>query len=438
MYGREVPAYTTLVEVAAAVNADVAVTLGSRAERLGSIGRVTAERHGAIRLGTPTELAQAAQVFAAMGMLPVGYYDLRDASPVPVPVVSTAFRPMQSEELARNPFRVFTSLLATSDGRFFDADLQRRLEDYLGSRKIFHAELLALARQAEQDHGLPPDDATRFIELATASFQMSDEPLDGSWYRELARVSSVAADIGGVRSTHINHLTPRVLDIDELYARMEARGIEMIDDIHGPPKWEGPDLLLRQTSFRALAEPRRFRGEDGSLETVDLKVRFGEVESRGIALTAAGRDLHDKLTDQLGSVPRADRASCGAELWNEHFPTSERELARNGLAYFTYDVAARRPRNGEQPPAALDDLIDGGWITPQPIVYEDFLPRSAAGIFQSNLADGGTHDEEQRHPMLDMDWMAGAIEREVADPIALYAEQQRRSLRAARSTLGLD
>ena len=438
MYGREVPAYTTLVEVAAEVNADVAVTLGSRAERLGSIERVTAERHGAIRLGTPTELAQAAQVFAAMGMLPVGFYDLRDARPVPVPVVSTAFRPVESEELARNPFRVFTSLLATSDRRFFDAGLQRRLEDYLGRRQIFPAELLALARRAEQDHGLPPDDATRFVELATASFQMSDEPIDGSWYRELARVSSVAADIGGVRSTHINHLTPRVLDIDELYARMEARGIEMIDAIQGPPKWDGPDLLLRQTSFRALAEPRRFRGDDGTLETVDLRVRFGEVESRGIALTAAGRDLHDKLTDELGSVPPADRATRGAELWNEHFPKSERELARTGLAFFTYHVAADRPRNGESPPAALDELVSGGWIAPQPIVYEDFLPRSAAGIFQSNLADGGAHDDDERHAMLDMDWIAGAIEREVADPIALYAEQQERSLRDARATLGLD
>lgn len=54
MYGREVPAYATLVEVAAEVNADVAQTLGPEAERLGSIARVTAERHGAIRLGTPT------------------------------------------------------------------------------------------------------------------------------------------------------------------------------------------------------------------------------------------------------------------------------------------------------------------------------------------------------------------------------------------------
>ena len=69
----------------------------------------------------------------------------------------------------------------------------------------------------------------------------------------------MAADIGGVPTTHLNHLTPRVLDIDALYARMRARGVEMIDEIQGPPAWEGPDVLLRQTSFRALAEPRVFR-----------------------------------------------------------------------------------------------------------------------------------------------------------------------------------
>ena len=45
---------------------------------------------------------------------------------------------------------------------------------------------------------------------------------------------------------------------------MQARGIEMIDAIQGPPRWDGPDVLLRQTSFRALAEPRTFRRIDGS------------------------------------------------------------------------------------------------------------------------------------------------------------------------------
>ena len=39
MYGREVPAYTTLVEVSHKVNADVLRARGADAERLGSIGR---------------------------------------------------------------------------------------------------------------------------------------------------------------------------------------------------------------------------------------------------------------------------------------------------------------------------------------------------------------------------------------------------------------
>jgi uncharacterized glyoxalase superfamily metalloenzyme YdcJ len=84
-----------------------------------------------------------------------------------------------------------------------------------------------------------------------------------------------------VRSTHVNHLTPRVLDIDALYARMGALGITMIDDIQGPPAWQGPDVLLRQTSFRALAEPRRFRLPDGSVTQGELRVRFGRSRRAG-------------------------------------------------------------------------------------------------------------------------------------------------------------
>ena len=69
----------------------------------------------------------------------------------------------------------------------------------------------------------------------------------------------------------------------------------MIDTIQGPPRWDGPDVLLRQTSFRALAEPRRFRTESGEVVDGSLRVRFGEVEARGVALTEAGRDRYDEL-----------------------------------------------------------------------------------------------------------------------------------------------
>ena len=172
-----------------------------------------------------------------------------------------------------------------------------------------------------------------------------------AWYAELSGVSAVAADIAGVRSTHVNHLTPRVLDIDDLYDRMVARGITMTGAIQGPPCWNGPDVLLRQTSFRALAEPRRFRDADGVVTDGSLRVRFGEVESRGVALTRKGRERYDA----------AMREPDPAAAWARHFPSTDAELAADGLAYY----------HGGDPA--------------KPVVYEDFLPISAAGIFRSNL-----------------------------------------------------
>ncbi|MCX4510531.1 VOC family protein [Streptomyces sp. NBC_01619] len=425
MYGTEVPAYTTLVEVAGQVN-DAAIRAGGeRAQRLGSIARVTAERHGAIRVGTPGELCRAARIFAALGMEPVGFYDLRDASASAVPVVSTAFRPVLPEELDRNPFRVFTSMLTPGDRRFFDADLEKRLGTFLERRELFPSELLELAAHAEREAGLDEERAERFLTLAVAAFELSPEPVDRAWYAELEKVSAVAADIGGVTSTHINHLTPRVLDIDDLYRRMEERGITMIDRIQGPPRWDGPDVLLRQTSFRALAEPRTFREEDGSLATGSLRVRFGEVEARGIALSRAGRALYDRLVD--GPV----------EEWTVHFPRTERQLAVDGLGFFTYEAVRDRPRDGRRPPDDLAGLLDGGWLTARPIVYEDFLPRSAAGIFQSNLTDPGARDSAQRGTHYDQHWMSEAIGRTVHDPFDLYAVQQGDSLARAGRALGL-
>ena len=78
-------------------------------------------------------------------MHPVGYYDLREAAS-PVPVVSTAFRPVDPDELARNPFRVFTSMLAMADARFFAADLRDRVDRFLAQRQLFDPALIASAQ----------------------------------------------------------------------------------------------------------------------------------------------------------------------------------------------------------------------------------------------------------------------------------------------------
>jgi uncharacterized glyoxalase superfamily metalloenzyme YdcJ len=349
LYGREVPAYNTLVEVSHEVNRRVLQRDGEAAERLGSIDRVTAERHGAIRVGTPEELSQVARIFAALGMHPTGFYDLRDAHPQPIPVVSTAFRPVDPGELARNPFRVFTSMLVPQDRRFFDEDLEERLTRFLAARRLFPDELLHLADRAEAEGQLDEADAARFLDLAAASFALSPEPVDRAWYTELERISGVAADIGGVTTTHINHLTPRVLDIDDLYTRMQARGVEMIDEIQGPPRWHGPDVLLRQTSFRALAEPRTFREPGGEIRQGELRVRFGEVEARGLALTPRGRRRYDELVaevdQRLAQAPGRSRQEVAAEVWAAGLPGSEAELARQDWP------SSPSPRGSGFPPA---------------------------------------------------------------------------------------
>jgi uncharacterized glyoxalase superfamily metalloenzyme YdcJ len=322
MYTAEVPAYGTLVQVSEQVNADH-VARHLHGERFGSLQRVTAERHGAIRVGSPAELAAAADLFAAFGMLPVGYYDLRCAAS-PVPVVSTAFRPVDANELSLNPFRMFTSMLATRDARFFDRDLRARVDTFLGRRRLFDPALLDRARVVTAAGGCAGDQAQEFVAAAVAAFALSGEPIDKSWYDELSRVSAVAADIAGVGSTHLNHLTPRVLDIDDLYRRMSGRAITMIDTIQGPPATGGPAVLLRQTSFRALAEPRRFRNEDGRITEGALRVRFGEVEARGVALTPKGRERYDAAMSAVDP----------AAVWADHFPPTDEQMAAQGLGYY--------------------------------------------------------------------------------------------------------
>ena len=385
MYGAEVPAYHTLVEVSSEVNRAHTGEL-----RLGSLERVTAERHGAIRVGSPAELAQVATLFSAFGMYPVGFYDLREAAS-PIPVVSTAFRPVEPDELARNPFRVFTSMLTAADDRFFSAELRGRVQRFVEDRHLFDPALIATAHRIAAAGECRADEAAEFVAAAVSAFALSREPIDRAWYDELSAVSAVAADIAGVTSTHINHLTPRVLDIDELQRAMTARGITMIDHIQGPPPVDGPQVLLRQTSFRALAEPRRFRSPTGEVSDGTLRVRFGEVEQRGVALTPAGRARFDA----------AMAAPDPAAVWHDHFPATDAEMAAAGLAYYVDDDPAR------------------------PVVYEDFLPASAAGIFRSNLDSDASAVQGGDTTDYSQDWMAGQIDHYIHDPYDLYEKVAR-------------
>jgi uncharacterized glyoxalase superfamily metalloenzyme YdcJ len=83
------------------------------------------------------------------------------------------------------------------------------------------------------------------------------------------------------------------------------------------------------------------------------------------------------------------------------------------------------------------DLLDGGWIRAKPIVYEDFLPRSAAGIFQSTLTGKGCRNDTRTAVRYDRDWLASALGRDVHDPFDLYGRQQDASIAHAARSLQL-
>lgn len=79
MYQDEVPLYSALLELVADINNQ---TMSQQPEltrhlrQTGEIERLDMERHGAIRVGTAAELTTLRRLFAVMGMVPVGYYDL--------------------------------------------------------------------------------------------------------------------------------------------------------------------------------------------------------------------------------------------------------------------------------------------------------------------------------------------------------------------------
>ncbi len=383
MYRAEVPLYADLIALVDTVNA---------AHGHDSAGEP--ERHGAIRVGTAQELAMMARAFAVLGMEPVGYYDLAMAG---VPVHSTAFRPVTEAALAANPFRVFCSLLRLD--LIADAALRAEAAAILARRQIFRPAAIDLIAQAEAQGGLDSQQADAFVAALLETFRWHhDATVDSTTYQRLSGAHRLVADIVAFKGPHINHLTPRTVQIDAVQAAMPAHGFDAKDTVEGPPARAVP-ILLRQTSFRALTEAVRFTDQTG--DTIGRHTaRFGEIEQRGAALTRKGRALYDALLaralDGDRAVPYAVRLAQAFAA----FPDDLATLVDQGL------IHARRHIGAD------------GTITIEPIRYEDFLPVSAAGIFQSNLAGEArqVYDEASSQAAFE-----AALGRAVIDPFDLYA-----------------
>lgn len=438
MYRDEVPAYGTLMMLVGKVNEDTlasAPQLRSRLEATDSLDRISEERHGAIRLGTPAELAMMRRAFAVMGMFPVGYYDLSTAG---VPVHSTAFRPIEDASLRRNPFRVFTSLLRLD--LIADEALRAEAARVLASRRIFTEGAVALIEKAEHEGGLARADAACFVSEMLETFRWHDKAnVDAELYRRLHDAHRLIADVVSFRGPHINHLTPRTLDIDEVQRLMPEYGIAPKAVVEGPPTRNCP-ILLRQTSFKALEEQVSFVGENGEWRSGSHTARFGEIEQRGVALTPKGRALYDRLLDEArGRIRPAADGSNAAEYEAaladtfKAFPDDWNGVRTAGLGYFRYSLTDKgRAVTGGRPD--IESAIAEGLVQFDPIVYEDFLPVSAAGIFQSNLGDDAAQEFSASPNQLMFERDLGTS---VLDEFAHYAELERSSIESCLTVVRL-
>jgi len=443
MYRSEVPQYGTLMELVSEINQNTLEDDPKFAERLehnGELERIDLERHGAIRLGKPEELFNMRRLFAVMGMHPVGYYDLSVAG---VPVHSTAFRPVDEEALKRNPFRVFTSLLRLE--LIEDEDLRKQAESILAKRDIFTADAIKLIYLAEKNGGLTRSQAEQFVAEALETFRWhSDATVTLDTYQKLHDAHRLIADVVCFKGPHINHLTPRTLDIDAVQQDMPKRGITPKAIVEGPPARSCP-ILLRQTSFKALEERVNFIG-DRRDETVGTHTaRFGEIEQRGIALTAEGRKLYDTL---LAATRHAVQINAGGSNARDYetelaerfraFPDDYETLRVEKLAFFRYSptkAGLNAVKKGDLDPAtAINELVDQGYLRADPIIYEDFLPVSAAGIFQSNL---GSDEQKNYSEQSNQDVFEQCLGAPVRDELALYAGLEQASLNDALKTLGV-
>ncbi|AFK60928.1 hypothetical protein TKWG_01255 [Advenella kashmirensis WT001] len=427
MYGQEVPLYRDLLELVADVNAQTLQQnpqLQAQLNESGEILRLNLERHGAIRLGTPAELSGIRRVFAVMGLQPVGYYDLSVAG---VPVHATAFRPVDDASLAANPFRVFTSLLRLE--LIDDEALRSKAAEILEQRSIFSARVLELADKFETEGGLSSEEADEFVTQATDIFRWHNEAtVSIETYNQLLDAHRLIADVVCFKGPHINHLTPRTLDIDAAQKEMLNRNIPAKESIEGPPTRRHP-ILLRQTSFKALEENVTF--DSGTEKVIGAHTaRFGEIEQRGLALTPKGRALYDQLllrareSNEQASDSYAERlARAFAE-----FPDDLATIRKSGLGYFRYSLTQQgRAAIAEQAAHEqdIDAMIEAGLVHAEPIIYEDFLPVSAAGIFQSNL---GGDDQKSYQVSAARAAFEEALGAKVNDEFALYEAAQQRSL----------
>ena len=219
MFGQEVPLYDKSLAVNRETNKAVCALLAQLHVGFeltdAELDQTSSERHGAIRIGKPSEYRLICRFFAAFGMEPHNFYDMTNVGAKSQPIIATAFRSRLNPD-----HRVFTSLLMTD---YFDPATRQRIEALLATREVFSDKAKALLERNEQQGGLSWDDANALIaEGVNRIFKWTGQARDHKLYKDLCDAGfKIAADIACFESHHLNHLTPNTFCMDLYTAAMK-------------------------------------------------------------------------------------------------------------------------------------------------------------------------------------------------------------------------
>lgn len=367
------PLYKDMMEVARTIN-DAAGE--AEAARLGKV------MHAAIRCASMEELQLIRDLFAVMSNEPVNYYDLRER----VSVESTAFRPVDADEIELNGFRIFCSMLSME---CIDEPHRDFVQSIVSRRNLFDDELRQLMTTAKENGGLDQSDALRFVDKCVDLFTRPEEALISfEEYQRLGEINKVAAQVLISNSLAFNHLTPSVASVPAAHEEMQKRGIQTI------PVWQGPvgkDVILRQTSCLAPPVVLKFPNGDGTFVEAEYQETFVEFEERLQALTRKGRLQFEALfAEGKSRLSLAEKDANYAKHYYEtmstalaEFPSDPLRLWREGLAYFSYEVA--EPSRSDDAKQTFESAVESGAVTLVAQQYEDFFGPAATNIFNSNI-----------------------------------------------------
>lgn len=154
VFKASLPLYKDMMAVAESINREAGDEV---AEGLGKV------MHAAIRCASDEELQTIRKIFALMGNEAVNYYDLRER----VSVESTAFRPVSTDEIELNGFRVFCSILSME---CIAEEHRPFVQSIIDRRNIFDDEILGLIELGEAQGGFGETDAAQFAKKCVDLF----------------------------------------------------------------------------------------------------------------------------------------------------------------------------------------------------------------------------------------------------------------------------